>query len=296
MVRNQVMRDRGLGNRISNLTKGGRRADKVYDAGVSLGEKIAPELFNGGLDRVTPGAVTPGQIDFNSLNNFFQPSVDQSERLNREGGVAFNRALSGRMDALGGLDAAENQALKEQYYRGIDRERAGAMTDIARAGAAGQGSAATYAQKRALSRDFRNNALQADRQLLLDNIGLKRQALSDFEGTAALRQNTLGAGLDRTAGIRGQQAATKLGVDSTNISNNMVANSQNVANQMAADQFNANQQLSEIGGRIGASAAGIGLVQDERDKIQGNKQIKTLLDFLRERDNANFSQIQSIVG
>jgi hypothetical protein len=162
-----------------------------------------------------------------------------------------------RRDKLGGLDAQENSALKDSLYRDIDRQRAGAMRDVART--PGLGAGASFAQQRALQRDYGDQANAASRQLLLDNIALKRQALGDFEGTTAARQSGLAGMEDRMAGFRDAQAATRMGVD----------------------QFNAGQQGLELAARTGAFSTGAGLVKDEQDRIDAKRKQKKLLKFLK---------------
>lgn len=280
--------------KFKQLNKAGAKAGGMLDLGSSLGKAIAPEVFPGGsgLDRATFESITPGQLDFNAINQYLQPSVADAQGLRDTTAGQYDEVIGLRRGALGGLNAAENQALKESLFRDIDRGRAGAMRDIART--PGLGSGASFAQRRALGRDYRNAADQANRQLLLDNINLKRQALGDFEGSVAGRGTAVGAATDRLAGLRGFQAQARQNVDNTNISNRLTADQFNSTGRFAVDQFNAGQQGKEIAGRVGAISAGTGLLGDERDNIQARKKKEELLAFLKERDENLFNQAQAL--
>lgn len=266
--------------RNRRIRRAGRRGEQMLQTGMGLGQQILPEVFEGGsgLDRVDFGGV-----DFDAINQYLQPSVNEAQGLMGETRGGYDELMDMRRGRLGGLMSDENQALRESYYRPIDRERAGAMRDIART--PGLGAGASFAQRRAINRDYGDARLGAERQLLLDNIGIKRQALGDFEASLGARTGALGQAQDRLSGLRGLQATGQQATDQFNTQGNFLA-----------QQFNAGQQGKELGARIGAISTGTGLVGDERDKIQANKLRKQLMDFLAERDQSVFSQAQALLG
>lgn len=248
---------------FNKINKAGGKAGAVIGQGSTIGQQILPELFPGGsgLDRINFGDVN---------QQFLQPGVTAAQGFLDDTGARFGEIMDMRRARLGGLNTAESQALKENLFRNIDRQKAAATRDVART--RGLGSGASFAQKRALARDFGNQSTQANRQLLLDDYGIRQQALADFEASNAAMQAAQGGALDRLSGLRQLQATTRLG----------------------ADQFNAGQQGAELAGRIGAISTGAGLVQDERDRLAAKQQQNQLLNFLADRDAANFAQLQGL--
>jgi hypothetical protein len=304
-------------------------AGSVIDAGEGIGSKLLPEVYPGGkgLDRITPGTLTAGTInpttikagvlDFNALNKFLAPSVKEAQFLANDTRNKYDYLLNLRKQKLGGLDATENQALKESLFRDIDRQRTGALRDVARSGRAGVGAGASFAQRRALGRDYGDQAVGANRQLLLDNINIKRQALGDLEGTTKERAGLLGDSLSRVSDLRKLQADARGRVDETNInnafaadkfnavnrltadqfntSNNLVAGQFNIGNKIDADKFNAGQQATELGVRVGATSTGAGLTQDERDRLGASEKLDKLLKFFKRQEEDNFARLQGLL-
>lgn len=319
----------GAGNGVRrDIRQAGRNAQVVLNKGTNIGQDILPEVFPGGSgldridfqnispERVSFDSITPERADFSKINQFLQPSVDEALAYRNDTTGLYDELLGLRRDKLGGLNAAENQALRDSLYRQIDRERQGALRDVSRT--PGLGAGAAFGQRRALGQDYRNAALDADRNLLLTNIDLKRQALNDLEGTTGARQSALGSAADRISALRGLQATAQQATDQFNANNkltadqfnstgklnagqfnanNALAASQfNSTGQFNADQFNAAQQKDELAARVGAISAGTGLVGDERDRAQAEKIRKQMMDFLRERDQSLFNQAQTLFG
>lgn len=312
-----------------NVNRASKLAGRLLDQGDILGSRIVPEVFPGGegLDRVTPGTVTagqvsagtitPGSLDFNRLNKFLAPSVNEAKYFANDTRTKFDELINLRKQKLGGLDAAENQALKESLFRDIDRQRSGAMRDAARAGARGLGAGASFAQRRALGRDYGDAAIGANRQLLLDNVNIKRQALNDLEGTTGARTNAISGALDKLSNLRAGQAnlagdvgrfniqnqlaadqtnvANQLAANQSNVQNSMLANQFNVQNQLNADQFNAGQQATELGSRVGAVNAGIGLTEAQIAQLEADRKLQKMLSFIKSSEEDNFNRLQGIL-
>lgn len=252
----------GGGNR--QINKATNRAEQVMASGTQIGQNLLPEVFEGGsgLDRtgfnavtadqiaagstqfnpVTAGSVAAQQVDFGRQNQFLAPSVGEAQALTGDTRGQFDSLLGMRQGRLGGLDAAENQALKESLFRDINRQRAGAMRDVART--PGLGAGASFAQRRALERDFGNQAVDANRQLLLDNVGIKERALDSLQNTVGARQSMLGSEADRIAALRGLQAQSIANTDQLNSAQDLASQQFNVANTLNADQFSAQGQLA----------------------------------------------------
>jgi len=278
------------------IRKANRTASNLVAKGSALGKTLLPEVFEGGsgLDRVGFQPIKPGTMNFADINQYIQPSVQDAIARRDDTTGRYDELVNLRRDKLGGLDAAENQALKESLFRDIDRQKTGALRDVART--PGLGAGASFGQRRALSRDYGNQALQANRQLLLDNVNLKRQALTDFEGTTGARQSALTQADQSLAGLRGLQGQAAQNVGQFNITNAMGADQFNANTQLAAQQFNAGQQGKELASKIGAISSGTGLIGDERDRIIAEREKKKMMEFLNQRDQQMFSQAQSMFG
>ena len=281
---------------LKQLDKSAGKASDLMNTGATIGQNLLPEVFAGGkgFDRLNYNAVTPERLDFNSINQYIQPSVNDAQSFRDDTAGRFDELVGMRRAELGGLDTAENQALKESLFRNIDRQRQGAMRDVART--PGLGAGASFAQRSALGRDYGNQAMQAERQLLLDNIALKNQNLGAFEGTVAGRQGAVGNANAALAGLRGLQGQVQQGTQQYNANAGNAAAQFNAQNQLATDQFNAGQQQSELGARIGAVSTGTGLVNDERDRLQAANTQQKMLDFLRELEAMKFNQAQQLFG
>lgn len=245
------------------IDKGADRAEALLEAGQELANTIVPTLAPGGegLDR----------LDFDQLNSFLTPAVSDVQNLRADTAGRFDDLVNLRRERLGGLDTAENQALRDSVFRDLTRQRAGALRDVART--PGLGAGASFAQRRAINRDFSDASNRANQAILLENVNQRRQALNDLEATQTARQNALTGFADRLATLGTGQA--------------------NLASQVG--QFNAGQQGREIGGQVGALSTAIGLIGDERDKIAAKNKLDELLAFLQNRDEANFQQVQAIL-
>lgn len=281
---------------FKNIDKAGDKAAGVLGVGSSIGRELLPEVFEGGsgLDRTTFNTITPDKLSFNAINKYLAPSTQDAVGYRADQTSRYDELLGLNRDKLGGLNAAENQGLKESYYRPIDRERATALRDVART--PGLGAGASFAQRRALGRDYGDARLGAERQLLLDNVGVKRQALQDYGSAMGQRASVLGTAEDRVAANRGLQATARQNVDVGNVNNKLASDQFNSIGNFQSDQFNAGQQGKELAARVGAVATGTGLLGDERDTIAARKKKDELLAFLKERDESLFNQAQSLFG
>lgn len=273
-----------------------KRADLIINKGTQVGQNILPEVFPGGsgLDRIKYAPVAAQKVNFEDINQYLTPSVQEAQSFRDDTANRYDELVNLRRAKLGGLDAAENQGLKESLFRDIDRQRAGALRDVNRTQGLGAGGA--FAQRRAVGRDYGDASLRANRDLLMQNIDIKRQALGDFENTVGGRQQALGSAGDRISALRGLQATARQSTDQFNTNNQTAADQFNASNQLATDQFNAGQQKAELGARVGAISAGTGMVGDERDAIAAQKQKKKLLDYLAQRDDKLFQQAQALFG
>lgn len=249
------------GGRGGVVQKAADRASGTLDAGIEAGSRITGGVgFDKGLMRMDEGR----------LQGFLDPAERALTGLRDRTGGAFDELEALRRARLGGLDTAEGQALKESLHRDIDRRRAAGLRDVARTPNLGAG--ASFAQRRALQRDFGDATDAANRQFMLDNFDIKRQALGDFEGTQQARADTMRGLEGDLANISGARA--ELGT--------------------LADKFNSQQELGELGVRTGAISAGTGLVKDEADDIRENKRFRRLQEFLKRRDDERFAQIQGM--
>jgi len=293
-------KNKGLGKKdtkksIKKVNQGSKVAQKVLDKGTALGQQILPELFSGsGLDRHTFNPIKAQMVTDAGANKYLNPAVADAQKFQGDTAGRYDEILDMRRARLGGLDTAENQALKESLFRNVDRQRAGAMSQVSRNPNLGAG--ASFAQKRAIGRDYGEQALQAERELLLENINQKRQALADFEGSTSARQTAVAGASDRVNSLRGQQAQNAQGVATLNAGNQMTADQFNASGALQTTQFNADQQGKEIAGRVGAVSTGAGLVLDERDKLKAEEEKRKTMDFLAMRDQQVFNQAQSLFG
>lgn len=281
---------------LRQLKKANKLATKLLNKGTQLGQSLLPEVFpgGGGLDRVGFQTVTPQKMSFSDINQYIQPSVGEAQAFRDDTAGRYDELVDLRRQKLGGLDAAENQALKENLFRTIDRERAGAMRGVAQNPNLGAGAA--FAQRRSLGRDYRDAALNADRQLLLENIGIKDRALQGFEGAVAGRQSALSSAGDRINALRGMQAQAQQGTQQFNIGNQLAADQFSSTGLFNAGVFNAGQQGKELGAKIGAISTGTGMIGDERDKIVAQQEKQKLMEFLKQRDETMFNQAQMLFG
>lgn len=262
------------------LTAGTGLAQDTLSAGMGLGQQILPEVFEGGsgLDRIDFGGV-----DFNNINQFLDPSVQEAQALQGDLTGQYDKLLGLAEGRLGGLDSAENMALKESLFRDIDRQKAGAMRDVARQ--SGLGAGAAFGQRQALGRDYADNALRANRDLTLANVDIKRQALQDYANAQNARTGALGSAQDRLSALRGLQATAQQATDQFNTQGNFLAN-----------QFNAGQQGKELAAKVGAISSGTGLVGDQTDQLKAEKAKNDLMQFLAQQDQNLFSQAQALFG
>jgi len=122
-----------------------------------------------------------------SLGRISQPLGDENTKL--------RTLLEGR---LGGLNAAENAALREQSFQGLNQQRQGDIRDLRGIqGAQGIRGPAAGAQQQDVFRQAADRGSDLEQQLLLRNLDIKRQAAQDFQGEVG-RQQT------QNIGIQGQ--------------------------------------------------------------------------------------------
>jgi hypothetical protein len=276
------------------ILKSGKKAKKLLKQGRQVGKQLLPQLFNKGLDRAEFERIEAPKVDFENVNKYLQPSVDDAIGFRGDTTAKYDELLGLRRNELGGLNTAENQILKEGLFRDIDRQRAGAVRDVARTPGLGTGS--TFAQKRALGRDYGDQAIGANRQLILDNVDVRNRALNQFEGTVANRTGAIGGANDRVSALRGLQATGQQATDQFNANNQLNTSQFNSTGQFTVDQFNAGQQSKELGAKVGAISAGTGLVNDERDAFSAKQQQEKLLKFLEERDARLAQQAKGLFG
>lgn len=230
------------------------RAQTTLEQGSNLAKGLSPELFDGtGLGRLNQddytGYIDEGKAGINSVLSKYN---------------ATDADVMGRLQSnLEGLNSAENTALRERAYSGVDRARQAAMSDLARQqSGAGLGGGANFAQQRATARDFDMAKGQLEQGILLDNVNVKRQALQDY---AAGNQ----AGF--ATRFQGQEALNALGQQGANIG-------------LGVDQFNLGQNAAEISGRAAAMAAGVGLYKDEADALAAERAKKEAMAYYAEQE------------
>ena len=94
---------------FGQIDKAGQKAGAVLDVGTAIGQQILPEVFptGGGLERTTFENITPERLNFDSINQYLQPSVDEAVSFRDDTAGRFDEVLGLRRDKLGGLNAAE---------------------------------------------------------------------------------------------------------------------------------------------------------------------------------------------
>lgn len=124
--------------------------------------------------------------------------------------------LARRKAGLEGLNAAENQALREQAFSGLKSQAATQARQLRGAqGGAGITGAVAAAQQARLMRSADDQKRQLERDLLIENIRQKQEALAGYEQSLRAteedelgrRKYNLGAGAAEKAG----QISTELG-------------------------------------------------------------------------------------
>lgn len=250
-------------NKITRQAK--KAAKKVVKVGEKLGSKLAPELYEPeGLGRLDANKYTD-YLDESKAS--FQNVLDQFEGVNAD-------VMARRESALEGLNSAENTALRERAYAGVDRSRQAAMSDLLAAQAGGGlGGGANFAQQRAVARDFDRDKGRLEQDLLLSNIDIKRQALGDYEASNRGAFDVR-AGIAGTMDTLGQRGAET---------------------QRAVDQFNLDQLQREIAAKTAIMNTGSAIFKDEQDRILAEKKLQDMLAFIRDQEASKYAQIRGIL-
>lgn len=253
----------GLGKKPRSGRKAARRARKALNQGIGLAHEIAPDLFDKGL----------GHLDYNKYKGLLDANLADAQGMKGSIASDYDELTNLRRGKLGGLMADENTALRDSAYRQLDRGLSRGLRDVAAAQASGQGTGASFAQRRALERDFGENRAGLEQNILLANVDAKNKALDSFEATQAAKQAALSGANQNIANIRGQQLSTQTGID----------------------QFNLGQDKDTLAAQIGAISAGVGLFKDEKDQLQAQQQLQQMLDFIKEQEATKFNQLQGLL-
>jgi len=209
-------------------------------AGVSFGGAAGKSTQNNRTEAGTPGdptgATAPADniIDAAVAKNVAARNASMAEgrkrglelfgsgalgRETQENAGMSSDILARRKSALAGLDAKENQALRE---RGVGDVNRGLQTNLralrSSQGNSGVRGAAAQAGALAAAKQAQDAKQNLARELILENVNQKRSALGDYEGSvgrdAAVKQAIQRANLERVNKEKLGQVSTELGYGS----------------------------------------------------------------------------------
>lgn len=243
-------------------------ANQDLTAGISIGDRLAPDVTDGEfLDRIDP-AFNKAALDA-SLANF----ADQRERALTDSDEMKFALDSLKRRASEGFSLQEKEALQAETKAGINQQLQTGLrgAQAFNMGRNLRGNVSAAAFNPALMEATRaRRGLEND--IMLAELSEKARALTEFGGMTERRD---------------QSRATNL----LNIDNAVTGINQ--ANDLLTtdiNKFNAAQRAKEIAARTSKNAAGLGIVQDEKDTqaqnallqesiAQSNKNLNELLSF-----------------
>ena len=232
------------------------------DRPVSLGPKMSNQLAKGAavgqelVDRFLPDISALGTLDASrapetqNLINQQSAFATQAAQRSPEMAAAITRAEQG----LGGLNAAENDALRAQAFQSLDRQFQAGNRALARAqGRSGVQGAAATGQFRDLARERLGATQGLERDILLQNIAIQDQ-----------RRNALAnliSGTEAAEFGRGQQSLGQL----------QALTQAAQASEQAREQFNLGQQANLLAGQQGLFFGGMGLFEGKRNALANQR-------------------------
>lgn len=295
----------------------GRSLASEFYAPGSLGrmeEQLSPEERDALLylrqQAASAGARTPQEQA--ALDNMrqradqaFQQTPEMQELIARQ--LAYEKiagdftpleqeAINNARNALGGLSAPENTAIREQARRGINQEYAGQLMALQKIQAANQvRGAAAGAQFQQLGQGKVQSQRMLEQDILAKNIEEKRLARESFNNlvgqrTDAASSRKLQAGQNAAntmvsdfsarqaagtglLGAYGSQLTTqrKIEGDERNAANELYTTGANRAGDTlrGISQYNLSQLAAEKAGQIGSIFGGIGAATQQAGLIRG---------------------------
>jgi hypothetical protein len=225
--------------------KFGPGLSKQIRQGEAFGESL--------IERFLPDIETLGTVDADrseevqNLINQQSAFADQAGTRSDEATQAVELAQQG----LGGLTAAENDALRAQGFQGLDRSFQAGQRALARAqGRSGVRGAAGAAQARDLIRDRGDAVRGLERDILLENIGIQDARRNAFANLIAQQEGREFA--QQQAALQGLQGLTQSARQ----------------DELARQQFNLGQQANLLSGQQALFFGGQGLIDARRNAIQ----------------------------
>lgn len=266
-ARFQQLRQSGQGNKarafknraLGRLTGSG---DSQAADTISMGPKMSKQFAQGEaygqklINQFLPDINALGTLDasrsaeMQNLINQQQAFADLAGTRSADSQMSIDLAKQG----LGGLSAAENDALRARGFEGLNRAFQGGQRALARfqgrGGAGGFGSAAGFGQFRDLARDRMAGVQGLERDIMLENINIQNQ-----------RRNALANLIGATEGREfGQQQQALQGVQALTTGARQ--------DELAREQFNLGQQDKLLAGQQALMFGGMGLVDARRNAIQ----------------------------
>lgn len=217
--------------------------------GTKIGESVAPELFNGGLDRLT----TEYRPQVEDLMARTRAASEAAGTQSPEMALAVARMQAG----LGGFTTPEEEAMRARALEGINAQFNAGMRSAAglnlgrnlRGGVAAANFTPVLTQSIQQRRGLEND-------IMLQEVAEKARRLTEFSNTVSKRDVDLSAA--RNAALGREQEVLNTDRDYLRQTN----------------EFNAAQQGKEIAGKIAARGTGIGLLQDEKARRDAENQYK----------------------
>lgn len=229
---------------------------------VKLGPKLSKQINKGAavgqalIDKFLPDISVLGTLDptrsqeTQNLINQQQAFAEAAGQRTADMAGAIQRAEQG----LGGLTAAENDALRAQAYQDLDRQFMTGQRALARLQGRGniQGAAAA-GQFRDLARERLGAAQGLERDILLQNVSIQDQ-----------RRNALAnliAGTEQQEFARGQSALQQLQGLTT----------QAQLSEEQRQRFNLQQQANLLAGQQGLFFGGMGLFEGKKNALANQR-------------------------
>lgn len=161
-----------------------------------IADLLDEERFKTRRDEALQGIEAKRDKDLQSGRDFIKDF--SLERIKETPFATENEKLRTLLESrLGGLNAGEGAALREQAFRGLNQQRQGDIRDLRGIqGAQGVRGPAAVAQQQNVFSQAADRGSDLEQQLLLRNIDIQRQAAGDFSGEIS-RQGTQQLGIDQ---------------------------------------------------------------------------------------------------
>jgi len=148
--------------------------------------------------------------------NYFSKSQEGSGMVDASATPEMMEILERRKSDLGGLNATQNQAAREQAFKGMSARNQGDSRALrARLGSRGLRGAAAAGAELDLAKNQAAESTNLEQRLLLDNVNLKNKALQDYESTFGSQRadllNRRTANVNRSDQFRQGRAGSELG-------------------------------------------------------------------------------------